>query len=329
MSQNATSFSQVAGRPRLSADLVADLLHTAYDIDGTLGRLPSERDQNFRVDVAGVPRYVVKVSNIAEQRAVLDLQHAAMQHLSGAGIGCPVVVRGRDNATLRTIDSHLFRVLTFLPGQLMAHREQRSAGLLDDFGRFLGDVTRAFTGFDDPAAARHLQWDVERSGEVISRYLPDIDTRRRPLVERVLRVYEKRGAPALVRLPHSVIHNDANDHNVLVEADRVTGLIDFGDMVHSVTLNELAVGCAYAMLGQADPLTVMDTVARGYDMTQPLTAPEKAVLPDLVRTRLATSVAISAHQHALDPQNAYLTVSEDQAWQVLAILERDLDGTQG
>lgn len=326
MSQNATSFSQVAGRPRLSADLVADLLRTAYDIDGTLEQLPSERDQNFRVDVAGVPRYVAKVSNIAEQRAVLELQHAAMQHLSEAGIGCPAVVHGRDNATLSTIEGHLVGVLTFLPGQLLTHREQRSAALLHDFGRFLGDVTRAFTGFNHPAADRHLQWDVERSGQVISSYLPDIDTRHRPLVERVLQVYEKRVAPALVSLPHSVIHNDANDHNVLVEAEHVTGLIDFGDMVHSVTLNELAVGCAYAMLGQAEPLTVMDTVARGYDMTQPLTAPERALLPDLVRTRLATSVAISAHQHALDPQNAYLTVSEDLAWQVLAILERDGDG---
>ena len=39
------------------------------------------------------------------------------------------------------------------------------------------------------------------------------------------------------RAPPSVIHNDANDHNVLVDgaADRVVGLLDLGDMVHSVT----------------------------------------------------------------------------------------------
>ena len=38
-------------------------------------------------------------------------------------------------------------------------------------------------------------------------------------------------------LPHSVIHNDGNDYNVLADAGgtRVVSLLDFGDMVHSAT----------------------------------------------------------------------------------------------
>ena len=63
--------------------------------------------------------------------------------------------------------------------------------------------------------------------------------------------------PLLPGLPQGVIHNDGNDYNVLVEpsgdwGNQVSGVIDFGDMVHSCRINELAVACAYAMLDKAD-----------------------------------------------------------------------------
>ena len=60
--------------------------------------------------------------------------------------------------------------------------------------------------------------------------------------------------PRLNALPWQVIHNDANDHNVIVSADRRTvSLIDFGDIVYAPRVCGLAVACAYAMLGQAEP----------------------------------------------------------------------------
>ena len=59
-------------------------------------------------------------------------------------------------------------------------------------------------------------------------------------------------------LRRSAIHNDANDHNVLVNRDGdlfargqcVVGLIDFGDIVHSYMIGDLAVAIAYAVLGK-------------------------------------------------------------------------------
>jgi Ser/Thr protein kinase RdoA (MazF antagonist) len=80
---------------------------------------------------------------------------------------------------------------------------------------------------------------------------------RRPLRE------SRASAFRLLRsqLPRSVIHNDANDHNLLVgpptaapEERAVTGLLDFGDMVETWTVCELSVAVAYAVFGQADPL---------------------------------------------------------------------------
>jgi hypothetical protein len=133
---------------------------------------------------------------------------------------------------------------------------------------------------------------------------------------------------ALPALRQSVIHNDANDHNVLVADDgrAVTGLLDLGDAIHSITANELAVAAAYAALDAAEPLEVIAAVRRGFERELPLTTAESEVVLDLVALRLCTSVALSAHQSALAPDDTYLTISEAPAW---TLLERLASATAG
>src|SRR5699024_3787 len=168
---------------------------------------------------------------------------------------------------------------------------------------------------------RNMQWNVRSATQVLGAYRDDIaETSRRGLVDETLAAFSDRVVPVLDDLPHAVIHNDANDHNVLVTGDRVTGLLDFGDAVWAPVVNEVAVGCAYAMLDADDPHTVADAVVSGFGQQRPLSPAERAVLPDLIRVRLATSVAISAHQQRLDPDDPYLRVSEEPAWRLLARL---------
>jgi 4-aminobutyrate aminotransferase-like enzyme len=123
----------------------------------------------------------------------------------------------------------------------------------------------------------------------------------------------------------SVIQNDANDYNVLVNApatrDRqVVGLVDFGDMVETWTVQELAVAVAYAILGKADPLTAAAAVVGGYHEALPLEEPELEVLAHLVPLRLCTSVCLSARRRTEEPDNEYLTISEAPAWKSLQAL---------
>jgi Ser/Thr protein kinase RdoA (MazF antagonist) len=61
-------------------------------------------------------------------------------------------------------------------------------------------------------------------------------------------------------------------------------------------------------------------VRRGFEEVLPLDAGERAILPELIGLRLATSVALSAHQSRLDPDDPYLTVSEAPAWRLLGRL---------
>ena len=97
----------------------------------------------------------------------------------------------------------------------------------------------------------------------------------------------------------------------------VTGLLDFGDMLHTVTAHEAGVAAAYAMLDQPDPVAAGATVIAGFDSVHRLLDAEVDALPALVLARLGASVAISAHQTRLDPDDPYLRISEAPAWVVL------------
>jgi 4-aminobutyrate aminotransferase-like enzyme len=125
----------------------------------------------------------------------------------------------------------------------------------------------------------------------------------------------------LAKLPHAVIYNDANDRNIVVgngaTGARVQGFFDFGDVVYTARVFEVAIACAYAILGRKDPLDVMGAVLRGYHGVLPLTDLEfKTVFPAMCM-RLVLSVTISAQDSALEPANDYIRVSEAQACQML------------
>lgn len=55
---------------------------TLYDIEARAKRLPSDRDQNFLLTAADGRRFVLKISNPADKRELLDLQNKAMAHVA-------------------------------------------------------------------------------------------------------------------------------------------------------------------------------------------------------------------------------------------------------
>jgi Ser/Thr protein kinase RdoA (MazF antagonist) len=323
----ATPASWIATRPDADPGVAADALLRWWGIRGELADLPSERDRNVHVvPDDGGPSVVLKIANLAEDPAFLECQAAAMARLASAGIPVAQPVAAIDGRTIVGIGPGgppWARVLTWLPGRPLATWGDPDDALLADLGAVMGRSAAALIGFDHPAAARDFQWDVQRATAVIGGSLDEVrDAARRRRLRRVLGQLETRLVPAMPNLRKSVIHNDANDHNVLVDdaGRRVVGLLDFGDMVASVTAHEAAVATAYAMFHRADPVSVIGPIVGAFDRSCLLTDHELDALPDLVLARLGASVAIAAHQGRLDP-DPYLRVSEAPAWALLERLE--------
>jgi Ser/Thr protein kinase RdoA (MazF antagonist) len=101
----------------------------------------------------------------------------------------------------------------------------------------------------------------------------------------------------------------------------MAGLLDFGDMVCSATVCDLAVVLAYSMLGEDEPLSVATQVIGAYQRHFPLTDAERRALYPLILARLGMSVCYSAHNRARNPHDAYQVVSEAAVWDLLGKLE--------
>lgn len=319
----APSTSWIETRPATSISNAVAALGRTWGIKGNLEDLPSERDRNFLVrgnDAA--PTHVLKIANLDEAADFLECQDLALVRLANAGVPVQRVVPaidGRDIVPLGDPGPPLARVLTWLPGMTLASVAVPTIDLWTNLGAVMGRTATALLDLEHPAAHRDFPWDVMRAGRVIADALAEIDDAdRRRLLSAVLDRLRSDLVPRLATLRRSVIHNDANDHNVLVSDDaaRIVGLLDFGDMIHSITAHEAAVTCAYAMLGRENPLSVMRAVIRGFAAECPLTADEVDSLPSLTIARLATSVSMSARQGRLS-DDPYLRVSEAPAWDLL------------
>jgi len=320
--------------PRFSASEASQLAQELYGLCSTAAPLPSERDQNFLLQTESGGSFVLKIANALEGRDLLEAQHQALTHLARHTPLCQRVVPTQAGEAMARIQSpaganHFVRLVTYLPGVPFGSLKRHSPELLDHLGRSLGQVDRALASFDHPAIHRDFHWDLANGLRVIREHeglIPDRAWRR--LIGKLAADFDLSVAPLLPHLRTSAIHNDANDYNVLVGGgsdlysrhERVVGLIDFGDMVHSYTVGDLAVAIAYAILGQPDPLAAAAHVVQGYHAEYALTEDEIAALFGLVCLRLCMSVCLAAHQQQHRPDNDYLGISQRQIRETLPVL---------
>lgn len=305
------------------------LVREIFSIDVSAKSLPGEYDDNFHLTSSEGREFVLKIMHPAREQSFVQMQCHALQHLARRAphLLLPRVCQtpSGDAFTIAALSDgtkRLLWLLTFVPGTVLAKVSPHTPELLRSLGQFLGQMDAALADFSHPAAHRDLKWDISRAGWIRD-YLHHIDdSTQRALVEKVLALYESEVFPALPSLHRSVIYGDANDYNVLVsqpwpQPRKVVSVIDFGDMHHGLTVSEVAIAAAYAMLGKEDPLSAASSVVAGYHSAFPLNEAEISVLYLLIAVRLAVSVTNSAHRKSLVPEDPYVKISEAPAWEAL------------
>ncbi|MGH9970209.1 MAG: aminotransferase class III-fold pyridoxal phosphate-dependent enzyme [Pyrinomonadaceae bacterium] len=309
--------------PRFDVETAASLAERLFGIRSSAIPLPSERDQNFLLLSEAGEKFVLKIANELEEHALLEAQNQVMAHLGARLSFCPRIVptlSGEDisQTESQTGATNFVRLVTYLPGMPLAEVSNPTHKLLRDLGSKLGQLDREVADFDHPAVHRDFHWDLANGLQVINQYETLIqDLNLRELVHQYAKDFKRDVGPLLPRLRKSVIHNDANDYNVLVldggldPQDRVVaGLIDFGDMVHTYTVGDLAVAIAYVVLGKASPIAAAVPVVAGYHEENPLNQDEIDALFGLVLMRLCMSVCLAAYQQRQRPDNEYLEISQ-------------------
>ena len=321
--------------PRFDLRAAQRIARDHFGIDGEATELTSERDQNFRIDSANGTTIVLKIANAREDRAMLEAQQQAMMHVAERVAFAPRVLctpGGESIVTVRGSEGgeHLAWAISWLDGRPLGSTLHRSPALLEDFGRSIGALSEALADFDTPAIHRDFYWDLANGRAIVTRYRALVaDPELGRALDALIAAFDRHTAPLLSSLPRAAIHGDPNDFNVLVSGDdgdvesrdqRVTGLVDFGDMTHSFRIGDLAIAIAYVMLGAGDPLAAAAAMVRGYCERVTPADDELAALFGLAVLRLCTSACIAADQQAQRPDNEYLGVSQHAIARVLPIL---------
>jgi len=266
--------------------------------------LVSERDQNFEVRTADGLKLVFKIANAAEDPQVTDFQIKALQHIEryqsehGKRFNAPRIVptlAGELQITVRSGDvSHICRLVSYVEGVPLGD-DVPGPGFSRNAGIYLAEIGRALRDFRHDASDHNLLWDMKRALDLreLQRFITDPALRKQ--VARCLDDFEEHALPRFGNLRWQVIHNDLNPDNILVDApqgSKVVGVIDFGDMLSSPLIVDVAVAVSYLRSRNGNPLSRVANFIAGYHSVTPLRRDETDLLYDLIRTRLAATTSI-------------------------------------
>jgi Ser/Thr protein kinase RdoA (MazF antagonist) len=303
------------------------VLNDLYTVDGELTRLYGELDDNFLAQSGSGEKRILKIMHAGCDEHRVDLQCKAMAHLAASGVdlNLPQVIPTHSGQTYAAVElggaTRLVWSLRYCPGKLLVEFAPHADNLMASFGRMLGLLDIALGSFTHPAMRSGNKWALTRAAASRCN-VKHIEGHAATLVDEVLQRFEEVTAGKLGVLPHSVIHNDANDGNVLVNVGEngdaaVDGLIDFGDMSYQPTICEVAIALPYAILGTGDPLSACAAFLAAYNRLNPIGGGEIAVLYDLLMTRLAVSIAIGAGRHFEDPDDEFGKQDKEPAFRAL------------
>lgn len=300
-----------------SQQQASDLFAQHYGITAIASKLPGERDQNFHIKAENGSQFVFKIHDSNADASWLAAQDAVLGHIAQSGdFPVPAMIPAKDGETTTAMTDPIgniryLRVLSWINGTVWAKAREDHDLDFAQIGTLLGHLDHSLSGFDHPAAHREFLWDIVQTPQHREFAAMITDDTLRAQVITILDHFETNIAPRLDRTPRQVIHNDANDYNLLVDENlTINGLIDFGDFIATHRICNLAVALAYVMMDQPDPVARAIDVITAYHRANPLEEDEVDILYDLIRCRLAQSACMAAQQYAREPDNDYLLISQ-------------------
>ncbi|WP_413999968.1 aminotransferase class III-fold pyridoxal phosphate-dependent enzyme [Flavobacterium sp. W1B] len=307
---------------------IINLIQEQYKLDVTCKILNGYDELNFLLTDSSDKKYIFKIATEEHNPYFLDAQVQMLKLLSKSDLAEKfqhyITNESKEEIGQMTIEEtkYYFRLLSYLEGDFWVNQKEKSPVLARNLGQFLGEMDFLLKDFKHPAANRHYDWDIKNALDSRKNLHCIKSHENRRLVSYFLLQFETEVTPNISSLRTATIHNDANDYNVLVNGDMITGLIDFGDMVHTSLINNLAIACAYAMLDSEKPLEVASEIVKGYHEKMALTELEVSLLYYLIGGRLSISLCQSAYNYSLDSTNEHHFITEKPALKLLHQLIR-------
>lgn len=307
---------------------VQALLRQHWGLAAQISELPSYADKNFRVR-NGAQEFVAKLANPGWNYDDLDFENQALMHLQSKQLTLqlPRVKLSIDEQHLLIVpvswhgsmQSSYMRLLSFIPGDTylslarqfrQQNNQQALARLEISLGQCVAQVARGLADFTHSRAERPHAWNLLSVANLRPGLVNVIDPILQQQLNEILSLFERELLPIVHELPMQVVHNDANDLNLIVSHGEVTGLIDFGDMCHSLRIADLAIAITYALQFSFDVRTSLLRITLAYLQICHLQEKELHVLWTCILARLSQSVLLATQAAIEQPENSFAQVSQ-------------------
>ncbi len=156
-----------------------------YGLAVTVAALNGYDEQNYLLrDGLGIG-YIFKVADESHGLHFIKAQVSIVNHLSKSPVAgyfqhyflntdgkeiTRLVIDGKD---------YYLRVLSYLEGHFWVNHTDKSNLLMEDLGRFVGNMDKALAGFSHPAMHRHYTWDISTTMDAAQKlqYITDHERR--------------------------------------------------------------------------------------------------------------------------------------------------------
>lgn len=294
-----------------------------YGIEAKAKLLQGFEDINFMLQTEQ-DAYLLKVSSPDVDEKTLDYQTAILEHLSHTdSIALPkpiTTIHGQYYFEYRDKNNlaRFVRLQSWVKGKTAVEQKYHRAEFLQSWGKAAGTIVTSLHDFQHETALLYHDWDLSHSlkNRTLRPYIPHEEGLE--IADYFWDLFENNVVPQQAKLRKSIIHGDLNDYNTITNNNEcITGIIDFGDSTYSHTINELAIAIAYATMFKPNPLEAAANLVKGFHQVCKIHDNELQILYPLVANRLLMTATNAAKNRTIEPENTYLFVSEQPAWEVL------------
>lgn len=246
-----------------------------------------------------------------------------LENFKNIEIPIPISFNNKESLVIIPINNErrICRVLSYIDGTFLGETTTCSKEVLLSLGKTIATLNSNLIHFKSYFyKSRKWEWNIENL-LLNKKYLEDIDkVENKRVATYFMNQFEINIIQKAVGLRKSIIHNDINEWNVLLKENKVTGIIDFGDVAYSFTITELAIAIIYATYSNEDYLKNALLIIESYHAVSPLNEVEIDSLYYIIAARLVISVCNSAHSRKTNPENNHALISEEKAWKMLHYL---------
>ena len=225
----------------------------AYGLGAPVAARRIERghvDENWIVET-GQGRYFVKRRNPRRHQSsqIIQAQHDLITHLRQSGFPAPNLIPTSTGQSFLVLDGEVYEVGEVIEGDLFDHdRPEHLAAAAQMLGRY----HLAVAGFRSPALAQHGPLYSPRNARAVLDRLckvwqvgvdPDIGPLAQELEAQADGLAERFSAHGV--LPHLVIHGDYYAGNLILQGDRIAGVVDYDKASWQPRVAELAEALIY------------------------------------------------------------------------------------